>query len=119
MTGLRTAQARWETLTGLRRWAEGSVTDEAAVELLAVWRSGCLIRPGAAWVQPCRAAGFLALDGDALAAYAASRSGDERRVLLLAAALLNGVPVPRPARRQRSVERRSVDRRSVESGRAA
>ena len=103
-SGLRTAQLRWEMLTGLRRWAEGSVTDEAAVELLVAWSSGCLIRPGVAWVQPCRAAGFFFLDGDALSAQAATRVGDERRVLLLAAALLNGVPMPRPARRRRSVD---------------
>jgi hypothetical protein len=94
-SGLRTAQVRWEMVSGLRRWAEGSVTDQAAVELLASWSAGCLIRPGAAWVQPCRAAGFFSLDGDALAAHAATRAGDERRVLLLAAALLNGKPLPR------------------------
>lgn len=41
-SSLRAAQARWETLAGLRRWAEGSVTDEAAVELLAAWQSGCV-----------------------------------------------------------------------------
>ena len=101
--GLRTAQLRWEMLTGLRRWAEGSVTDEAAVELLASWSAGCMIRPGVAWVQPCRAAGFFSLDGDALATYAVARTGDERRVLMLAAALLNG-HVPRPPRRRRVVD---------------
>ena len=110
MTGIRAAQARWEMLSGLRRWAEGSLTDEAAVELLASWSAGCLIRPGVAWVQPCRAAGFLALDGDALAAHAVTRSTEERRVLLLAAALLNGQPVPRPARRRG---------RTINPGRAA
>ena len=110
MTGLWAAQARWETLSGLRRWAEGSITDEAAVELLAAWQSGCLIRPGVAWVHPCRAAGFLALDGDALAEHAVTRPTDERRVLLLAAALLGGQPVPRPARRRG---------RAVDPGRAA
>ena len=94
-SGLQTAQVRWEMVSGLRRWAEGSVTDQAAVELLAAWAAGCLIRPGVAWVQPCRAAGFFYLDGDALAAHAATRAGDERRVLLLAAALLNGQPLPR------------------------
>jgi len=103
-SGLRTAQRRWEMLAGLRRWAEGSITDQAAVELLASWASGCLIRPGVDWVQPCRAAGFFSLDGDALAAYAATRAGDERRVLLLAVALLNGRTMPRPARRRRAVD---------------
>ena len=94
-SGLRTAQFRWEMLAGLRRWAEGSLTDQAAVELLASWSAGCLIRPGVAWVRPCRAAGFFFLDGDALAAHAANRAEDEQRVLLLAAALLNGQPLPR------------------------
>ena len=110
-SSLRMAQARWETLAGLRRWAEGSVTDEAAVELLAAWQSGCLIRPGMTWVQPCRAAGYLALDGDALAAHAVTRPTDERRVLLLAAALLEGQPMPQPASRRRA--------RAVDPGRAA
>jgi hypothetical protein len=94
-SGLRTAHLRWEMVSGLRRWAEGSVTDQAAVELLASWSAGCLIRPGVAWVQPCRAAGFFSLDGEALVAHAATRAGDERRVLLLAAALLNGQPLSR------------------------
>jgi acetoin utilization deacetylase AcuC-like enzyme len=82
-------------VSGLRRWAEGSLTDQAAVELLASWSAGCHIRPGVAWVRPCRAAGFFFLDGVALAAHAATRAGDEQRVLLLAAALLNGQPLPR------------------------
>ena len=93
-SGLRTAQLRWEMVSGLRRWAEGSLTDQAAVELLASWSAGCHIRPGVAWVRPCRAAGFFFLDGVALAAHAATRAGDEQRVLL-AAALLNGQPLPR------------------------
>ena len=94
-SGLRTAQLRWEMVNGLRRWAEGSLTDQAAVELLASWSAGCLIRPGVTWVQPCRAAGFFSLDGDALAAHAATRTGDEQRVLRLAAALVNGDQLPR------------------------
>lgn len=94
-SGLRTAKVRWELVSGLRRWAEGSLTDQAAVELLASWSAGYLIRPGAVWVRPCKAAGFFSLDGDALAAQASTRAGDEQRVLLLAAALLNGQPLPR------------------------
>jgi hypothetical protein len=95
LTRLDAAVARWELLSGLRRWAEGSVTDQAAVELLASWSTGRLIRPGVAWVRPCQAPGFFHLDGDALAARAATTTGDERRVLLLAAVLLNGRPLPR------------------------
>lgn len=101
MTRLDAAMARWELLSGLRRWAEGSLTDQAAVELLVSWSAGCLIRPGAAWVQPCRAPGFFALDGDALTARAATRTGDEARVLLLAAALVNGEQMVRRASKTR------------------
>ena len=84
------ARQRAAVVAGLRRWALGAPSDQAAVELLASWSGGCLIRPGATWVQRCRAAGFFSLDGDALAAHAATRTGDEQRVLRLAAALVNG-----------------------------
>lgn len=91
-SGMRSAQARWTVVAGLRKWAEGSLTDQAAVELLVSWSAGCLVRPGAAWVRPCVAPGWFWLDADALAAQAATRTGDERRVLLLAAALVAGDP---------------------------
>lgn len=90
MPAMRAARARWLVIAGLRRWAEGSLSDQAAVELLASWSAGCLVCPGAAWIRPCVAPGWYWLDPDALAEYAATRAGDERRVLLLAAALAGG-----------------------------
>jgi hypothetical protein len=89
---LQAARDRWRTVDGLRRWAEGSLSDQAAVELLVSWSAGCLVRPGAVWVRPCVAPGWFWLDADALADRAATRAGDERRVLLLAAALVGGDP---------------------------
>ena len=41
------------------------------------------VRPGVAWVRPCARPGWYWLDADALAAHAATRTGEERRVLLL------------------------------------
>jgi hypothetical protein len=38
---------------GLRRWAQGSLTDQAAVELLTSYALGRHVRPGVAWVRPC------------------------------------------------------------------
>ena len=73
-----------------------------AVDLLA---NGRHVRPGAAWVRPCARPGWYWLDADALASYAATRTGDERRVLTLAARLVDGDPWTR--------------RRVVNPGRAA
>ena len=104
-TGLEAARARLVVVDGLRRWAEGAITDVAAVELLATYANGRHVRPGAAWVRPCARPGWYWLDADALAAYAATKAGDERRVLALAARLVDGDP--------------STRRRAVNSGRAA
>ena len=82
-------------LQGLRWWAKGDLADQAAVELLARAFGGRLLRPGVAWVRPCRRPGWYWLDGDALAVHAANRTGDERRVLMLAAQLVDGDPSPR------------------------
>ena len=82
-------------LQGLRWWAQGVVSDQAAVELLARSFGGQLLRPGVAWVPPCRRPGWYWLDADALAEHAATRTGDERRVLALAARLVDGDPAPR------------------------
>ena len=73
---------------GLRDWALGAPGDEAAVELLARCFSGRYVRPGVAWVRPCARPGWYWLDGDTLAAYADTVTGEERRVLSLAAVLL-------------------------------
>ena len=82
-------------LKGLRWWAQGALSDQAAVELLARSFGGRLLRSGVAWVRPCRRPGWYWLDADALADYAATRTGDERCVLVMAARLLDGEPSPR------------------------
>lgn len=71
----------------------GPVTEEAAVELLSFWTGGRYVRPGAAWVRPCARAGWFWLDADRLAAHADRlRDGQEKRLLLLAARLVDGDP---------------------------
>ena len=90
------AQQRTAVVTGLRRWAQGAPSDQAAVELLARCFSGRYVRPGVAWVRPCARPGWYWLDEDALAAYADTATGEERRVLTLAAVLLGAHPVSRP-----------------------
>lgn len=81
-TGIEAARLRLAAVDGLRRWAEGSLTDQAAAELLSSYARGRHVRPGVAWVRPCARPGWYWLDADALAAYAATRTGDERRVVL-------------------------------------
>ena len=104
-TPMEAARARWVVVEGLRRWAQGSLTDVVAVELLISFANGRYVRPGAVWVRPCVRPGWYWLDADALASYAATRTGDERRVLTLAARLVDGDPWTR--------------RRVVNPGRAA
>lgn len=83
-----TTAERLAVLAGLRWWATGVLSDQAAVELLASYRNGRHICPGVAWVQPCIRPGWYWLDADALADFAATRQGDEQRVLTLAARLV-------------------------------
>ena len=91
-SGIEAARRRLAVVDGLRRWAQGSVTDQAAVELLVSYALGRHVRPGVAWVRPCARPGWYWLDADALAACAGTRHGDERRVLALAARLVAGDP---------------------------
>ena len=77
-------------LQGLRWWAQGSLSDQAAVELLARSFRGRYLRPGAVWVRPCARSGWYWLDAEALADFASTRVGDERQVLALVARLVNG-----------------------------
>ena len=78
-------------LQGLRWWALGAVSDQAAVELLARTFGGRFLRPDVAWVRPCPRIGWYWLDADALTAHAATLpDGPERDVLLLAALLVDG-----------------------------
>ena len=97
--GMDVARLRVAVVEGLRRWAQGSLTDQAAVELLARSCGGRLLRPGVAWVRPCRRPGWYWLDADALTAHAATLAdGSDKHVLLLAALLVDGdTPTPPPA----------------------
>ena len=79
--------ARAARIAGLRRWSVGVLSDQAAVELLATYGNGWHLRPGVAWVKPCIRPGWYWLDADALADYAATRQGEEQRILTLAARL--------------------------------
>jgi hypothetical protein len=56
--------------------------------------AGRNVRPGVAWV-PCPRPGWCWLDEDALAAYANTATGEEHRVLTLAAVLLGADPETR------------------------
>jgi hypothetical protein len=91
-SGMEAARLRLAVVDGLRRWARGSLSDQAAVELLTSYGSGRHVRPGVAWVRPCARPGWYWLDADALAAYATTQTGEERRVLALAARLVAGDP---------------------------
>ena len=91
-TGIEAARLGLAVVNGLRRWARGSLADQAAVELLISYANGRHVRPGVAWVRPCGRPGWYWLDADALTSYAVSQAGDERRVLALAARLVDGDP---------------------------
>ena len=86
------ARQRAAVVNGLRWWAQGALSDVAAVELLARSFGGRYVRPGVAWVRPCARAGWYWLDADAIAAHAETLTGEERRVLTLAAALAGADP---------------------------
>jgi hypothetical protein len=98
------ARFRWQLVAGLRGWSEGSLSDQAAVELLVSCSNGRFVRPGCAWIRPCARLGWYWLDADALTLHAETVTGSEQRVLLLAAALVGGDP----GTRRRSVESRSA-----------
>ena len=105
------ARLRWQLVAGLRSWAQGALTDQAAVELLVSYSNGRFIRPGCAWIRRCARPGWYWLDADALAAHAENLTGSERRTLLLAAALVGGDPWTR--------RRWEEPRRPIASRRAA
>jgi len=90
---MEAARLRLAVVDGLRRWARGSLSDQAAVELLTSYANGRHVRPGVAWVRPCARPGWFWLDADALTAHAETLTAEsERRTLLLAAALVGGDP---------------------------
>ena len=87
------ARLRWQLVAGLRSWARGSLSDQAAVELLVNCSNGRYVQPGCAWIRPCARPGWYWLDADALTSHAETVTGSERRgMLLLAAALVGGDP---------------------------
>jgi hypothetical protein len=105
-SGAVQARLQWQLVAGLRSWAEGALSDQAAVELLVSCSNGRFVRTGCAWIRPCPRPGWFWLDADALTAHAETLTAEsERRVLLLAAALVGGDPWTR--------------RRWVDSGSAA
>jgi hypothetical protein len=87
-----------QVLSGLRRWAAGSATDMAAVELLALVAEGRLLRVAAPWVQPCVRPGWFWLDPGPLAQLPARLRNRDRQLVALAVALLGEA---RPARARR------------------
>jgi hypothetical protein len=92
MATISTCRERLAVITGLRWWAQGVLADQAAVELLAYCFDGRHAHPGVPWIRPCARPGWYWLDADTLAAHAATLTGDEKRVLTLAAALVGGDP---------------------------
>ena len=83
---------RWSVVAGLRRWAQGLATDEAAVELL-VGMGARFTLPGSPWVKPCGRPGWFWLDPDELAGYQGRLTPGQRRLLALVITLLGGKPV--------------------------
>lgn len=75
-------------LSGLRRWAAGSATDMAAVELLALVADGRLLRSSAPWVQPCVRPGWFWLDSAPLVQLPSRLRDRDRQLVALAVALL-------------------------------
>ena len=77
------------TTVGLRRWAAGSATDTAAVELLALVAGGCLLTRSSPWVRPCVRLGWFWLDPRPLAQLARGLHGRDRELVTLVIALLS------------------------------
>lgn len=75
---------------GLRAWARGSSTTEAAVELLIRHRRAVHVR--APWLISTEE-GSWSIDVDALRWHAGAWSGGEQRVVRIACSLLGGEPV--------------------------
>ena len=76
------------TAAGLRRWAAGSASDAAAVELLALVAGGRLLDRSCPWVRPCGRLGWFWLDPAPLTGLLARLRGRDRRLVGLVVALL-------------------------------
>ena len=76
------------TAVGLRRWAAGSATDAAAVELLGLVAGDRLLTRSCPWVRPCGRLGWYWLDATLLAQVPPRLRGRDRQLVALAIALL-------------------------------
>ena len=76
------------TVVGLRRWAAGSASDAAAVELLALVAGGRLLDRSCPWVRPCARLGWFWLDPAPLTGLLAGMRGRDRQLVGLVVALL-------------------------------
>ena len=76
-----------DVAAGVRAWAKGRHTTEAAVELLI--RGGRAIYPGAPWLT-AREDGKVVLDFDRLNDEAGAWSGGEQRIVRIALSLVDG-----------------------------
>lgn len=76
-----------DVAAGVRAWAKGRHTTEAAVELLI--KGGKAIYPGAPWLT-AREDGKVALDFDRLNDEAGAWSGGEQRIVRIALSLVDG-----------------------------
>jgi hypothetical protein len=77
----------------LRRWAKGSYTYEAATELLLRAFGGRYAKPGQPWMMAEEITGRVWIDFASIPGHVEGLSGGERRFLMLAASLVEDVPV--------------------------
>jgi hypothetical protein len=75
---------------GLRDWARGVYDQEAGVELLIRAFGGRFAQVNCPWIRSCDRPGSCWVDATELADHLGGLSGGERRVLTIAAALLDG-----------------------------
>ena len=87
----RSIEARWVVICGLRHWADGAATDQAALELL-IGLGARFTHPRCSWIRPCRRPGWYWLEPDSLSRFTGRLTGQERRVLTLVVTLLSGEP---------------------------
>lgn len=92
--GVMRAESVGRTAPGLRAWARGGYAAEAAVELLIRGLDGRLVSRDRPWVRSNPEARWYWLDPGAIASEAGGLSGGERRLLAVAGALLDGLPLP-------------------------
>lgn len=91
-------QARWQVVAGLRAWADGAATDEAAVELV-IGLGARFTHPRCQWIRRCPRAGWHWLDPEPLSRFTGRLTEHERRVLALVVTLLSGEPASALCRR--------------------